>query len=1329
MATTIIAKNLTAGDLPLDNLSAPNRIIPASGQVTLTTTNPVFEIQTDTQLLSYVTAGYVILNDGTTDLTLDQSTSYLSTTTLTVSSSTLDTFVQTKNPAQVVTVATSGGDFDSVAAAIASITDATSTKTYMVSVYPGEYTEAPFSMKPYVSVVGADGIYSVHIKTNNNAAHFITGDAGSELLNVALTGPTGVGYATVDYQTASMIPFVLDHVIIRGGYYGVWCHPAAARGVIHAFFVTDHYVGNPAINQLFRSTDYGNITCMNSAKMSGPAGSCVTGWSASGPHAEFTLDLCAFRDANGTAFFADDGAYYRLTACTVSKADKALHIGSTGTASEFQAVGCVIGEDQVTTHIQTDTPNCVIEYQGSAWSSRFALTSGTPAFIMATDSDAQAVTVIGELQVGSLDTAVPVGNYLRNTASTAVFEGVSIARNSGLDLDIGAGNGFISDGASIKKVTWSADTITLTASSTAWILVDSLGAIQEVFVEPDYYANLVLAVTTTNATSIIFLAPHFVPSGQTLPLRHEYLEEVIGPVSVSGCATVKHSSPSLQVDVDGGKFYIAENDFTAVAHSPINFTYWYRDGGSGWKWLTSQTIINVTQYDDGSGTLASLTGTNFRRDTIFLAVSSSGTEYHAVLGQEQFASSVLAINNPTPPEQLRLNALRVAAVVVQKSATDIDTIYNQLPVLGQLSTGTTGVTVHGALSGLSANDHTQYQLRTEKDVANGYAGLTAGTQIATSQLPFTATPPVNVTKSAAAVGTATEIARQDHKHDVSTAAASTIGTANSEGSATSLARSDHGHDHGAQTSGTLHAAVIAGSTSGFMTGADKTKLDGITAGATNTPLTASAPADVTKAVAAVGVSSSAARADHKHDIATAAPGHDSVATLSGEGTATTLARSDHTHHSATAPVNVTKAAADIGTSGEPARADHKHDITTATAATVGTANAEGTSTSLSRADHVHSHGSQTVGTLHAAVISGSTSGFMTGTDKAKLDGISTNAAALTATAPVNVTKVAADVGTSTTAARADHKHDITTAVAAAVGTANAEGSATSLSRSDHVHDHGAQTSGTLHAAVIAAGASGFMTGADKTKLDGIASGATATELATAAPLNITKSAAAVGVGTTAARDDHKHDVSTAAAVAVGAANAEGTSTSLARADHTHQVTDLTLASQAQGDILYFDGTNWVRLAAGTANYVLQTNGPGADPTWVAVAATSVFGQNQQYAAVEARTTTTSATFQVKTTLTTPTLTGTYYVAWTALTDGASSNASVESRLYDSTNAVIVGAACVLEPKDTTGRMPVGDFIQMTFTAQARTFQIQFRSPNGADPAGIQSARIQIWRVA
>jgi len=45
------------------------------------------------------------------------------------------------------------------------------------------------------------------------------------------------------------------------------------------------------------------------------------------------------------------------------------------------------------------------------------------------------------------------------------------------------------------------------------------------------------------------------------------------------------------------------------------------------------------------------------------------------------------------------------------------------------------------------------------------------------------------------------------------------------------------------------------------------------------------------------------------------------------------------------------------------------------------------------------------------------------------------------------------------------------------------------------------------------------------------------------------------------------------------------------------VTDLTIASEAQGDILYFDGTNWVRLAAGTTGLSLLSNGAAANPSW------------------------------------------------------------------------------------------------------------------------------------
>jgi hypothetical protein len=48
-------------------------------------------------------------------------------------------------------------------------------------------------------------------------------------------------------------------------------------------------------------------------------------------------------------------------------------------------------------------------------------------------------------------------------------------------------------------------------------------------------------------------------------------------------------------------------------------------------------------------------------------------------------------------------------------------------------------------------------------------------------------------------------------------------------------------------------------------------------------------------------------------------------------------------------------------------------------------------------------------------------------------------------------------------------------------------------------------------------------------------------------------------------------------------------------------TDITsIAGLAQGDVLYYNGTAWVRLGAGTSGQFLKTNGSGANPSWSTV---------------------------------------------------------------------------------------------------------------------------------
>lgn len=55
------------------------------------------------------------------------------------------------------------------------------------------------------------------------------------------------------------------------------------------------------------------------------------------------------------------------------------------------------------------------------------------------------------------------------------------------------------------------------------------------------------------------------------------------------------------------------------------------------------------------------------------------------------------------------------------------------------------------------------------------------------------------------------------------------------------------------------------------------------------------------------------------------------------------------------------------------------------------------------------------------------------------------------------------------------------------------------------------------------------------------------------------------------------------------------------ADNSVDGTDIALGSDAQGDVMYYNGTDWVRLAAGTSGQFLQTQGAGANPLWAASA--------------------------------------------------------------------------------------------------------------------------------
>lgn len=150
------------------------------------------------------------------------------------------------------------------------------------------------------------------------------------------------------------------------------------------------------------------------------------------------------------------------------------------------------------------------------------------------------------------------------------------------------------------------------------------------------------------------------------------------------------------------------------------FDYVYQDGVGGWTVSTGQTQWNNTQYDDGSGTLQTMT--NNRWANLFIWIELDG-DMIVKAPVNEYVSQAEAESEGIPttvPSTITNHGFFIARLTFQKSAASAATIVN--PFTTNLSAAATAD--HGNLAGLSDDDHTQYLL------ANGTRLMTGSITLA-----------------------------------------------------------------------------------------------------------------------------------------------------------------------------------------------------------------------------------------------------------------------------------------------------------------------------------------------------------------------------------------------------------------------------------------------------------------------------------------------------------------------------------------------------------------------------------------------------------------------
>lgn len=330
------------------------------------------------------------------------------------------------------------------------------------------------------------------------------------------------------------------------------------------------------------------------------------------------------------------------------------------------------------------------------------------------------------------------------TMGRGLLNGGALTRPGGLDIDISAGEGYVDMSGTYVRVLWGAQTITLPASSTSHVYIDSTGTAQSTTSAPtrsqlDDWIVLGTAVTTGSVTAI--LSEHRVLVDERNALYHQRAEETVGPIAVSGGIVTENAGTPLHLDVTAANFWITDDRKSTNAIVDGTFVAVYRDGVGGFTRLTGQTSVDNAQYDDGTGTLAAIPSGEYAAHVVYLSPNVDGgagsSDLVLVYPQATFTTQseaeVAALSAPS--DALRNFSLRLAAVIIQEGNSNVVSVIDHRPFPQQLGPSVSGPSVHGNLLGLGADDHTQYQLRSEKGAANGYPDLDGSSLVPAAQLP------------------------------------------------------------------------------------------------------------------------------------------------------------------------------------------------------------------------------------------------------------------------------------------------------------------------------------------------------------------------------------------------------------------------------------------------------------------------------------------------------------------------------------------------------------------------------------------------------------------
>ena len=324
------------------------------------------------------------------------------------------------------------------------------------------------------------------------------------------------------------------------------------------------------------------------------------------------------------------------------------------------------------------------------------------------------------IEVEEIGTATydDVQDWIKTTQSAGKLTGGAITDNGDGTVAVTSGTGFIkttdSDTGESKFFDWSANSsLSLTDNDTNYIYIEYNAGSPQVAVSTtmpsDKNTNVMLGLGYREGTVV-----HIISAGQYVA---NYAKNTLWKdLEINGkfqraSGMIISETGTRNFAMTAGSIYAGLTKVTMSAFDSSGsdtFTYMYRDGSGGYTKITSQSQVDNTHYDDGTGTLATLSDGSFwtKYYGVHWVYMDADGDTFVLYGRGDYTLSEAQSANPPSsiPDLLADIGGLVGKIIIEKNASSFTSIQSAF----EQTFSPTSASEHNSLAGLQGGASDDY---------------------------------------------------------------------------------------------------------------------------------------------------------------------------------------------------------------------------------------------------------------------------------------------------------------------------------------------------------------------------------------------------------------------------------------------------------------------------------------------------------------------------------------------------------------------------------------------------------------------------------------------